>query len=407
MNKRQTINLLSSRCFLVFVLLLIWTTDDSSVADAFAVPRRKQSTTATKQGFGVVSKPKKKKKKNSSPSYTADTSSTTKEFLEFLIEQEECEGIDCTELGVSSSATALRGIYAKESFPTDAYICAIPFVSTVLLDETFVVEDEEDLPEENKNDAENGLKFLQFLQKENTTTTTDKNWTPYLNCLPQLHEENFDPTPDFWSEEEIQQLEIPSILRRTLARKRNLEELHDQQQNKNISCSALQHAAWLVRTRAFTTYKKNVMNVVDGTKGLLRRTVLIPYLDMLNHATTTTANVQLTAVETKEYDECFYAITALKPITKGEELRLCYGTGLDTTLELFQNYGFIDENNKNHPSVTEEEDDDVLFTTSLEEDRRRLLEEEQDLTRTERTILSYLRLVWKKIDDDFWKKNRI
>lgn len=56
-------------------------------------------------------------------------------------------------------------------------------------------------------------------------------------------------------------------------------------------------------------------------------------------------------IETKEYDESFYAFVAARTIRKGEEIRICYGTGKETSPELFVKYGFLPaENEQNDKS---------------------------------------------------------
>jgi hypothetical protein len=67
-------------------------------------------------------------------------------------------------------------------------------------------------------------------------------------------------------------------------------------------------------------------------------------VDFLNHGGTgasSTTNAALEVVETKSYDESFYALVATEPIRKGQEIRICYGTGKETSLEIFVKYGFL------------------------------------------------------------------
>ena len=49
-------------------------------------------------------------------------------------------------------------------------------------------------------------------------------WSAYLDTLP-TKEVHFDPTPDFYSDEEVQALEIPMAIKMANARKQEIMEL--------------------------------------------------------------------------------------------------------------------------------------------------------------------------------------
>ena len=68
----------------------------------------------------------------SSLSYTPDSSDTISKLLDVL-EEEECEGLEALELGVDENG--LRGVFAKLSFQPGEYICALPFPSSLLLED--------------------------------------------------------------------------------------------------------------------------------------------------------------------------------------------------------------------------------------------------------------------------------
>jgi hypothetical protein len=328
------------------------------------------------QGFGIV------------PHYIVDTSPTTKQLFEFL-EEEEVEGLDCMDIGFAK--TGLRGIFAKESMQKGEYICAIPFVSTILVDETFVEQNGkgDDLLSANK--IENAIQFLSITKKERET------WQAYLDCLPTTSDSHFDATPDFWSDDEIRQLEVPFLVNDMLSRKAELKKVA---QEVDYDYTQLQLAAWLVRSRAFTTLKKAVtLDPNDAEKmtkeGLLQRTVMIPLLDFLNHASLG-ANAELQVVETKAYEESFYALTATRNIEKGSELRIQYGTGKETSMELLIKYGFLPRDNAQNDHAYLQTAAPVSWSTSLDEDKERLkqfMENEGESTNmsnaTQKQILSF------------------
>ena len=134
----------------------------------------------------------------------------------------------------------------------------------------------------------------------------------------------------------------------------------------------MRQALWLVRSRAFTTLKK--ATTLEGTKGLLQRTVLIPFLDLLNHNTAPKANAQLQVVETENYEESFYALTATGSIESGEEITIPYGSGRETSWDMYTKYGFwpcgheLNDMKCIHEVVTS----DSIWTTSLARDKEEL-----------------------------------
>eukprot|EP00980_Cylindrotheca_fusiformis_P017157 scaffold5281_cov127-Cylindrotheca_fusiformis.AAC.6 len=313
--------------------------------------RKQKNRVQSSRGFGNIR-------------YVLDTSPSTVKLLEFL-EDEEVEGLDSLDIGFAKNG--LRGVFAKESVAKGNYICAVPFVTTFLIDETFTERNEkkEDLLSAHKLE-----KAVQFLEKMQTQKET---WQPYLDCLPTTGDGNFDATPDFWSEDEIRQLEEPTLVEDMLSRKAELETLAAE---KGYDLKELQRAAWLVRSRAFTTLKKAASLDPDDPEnltkeGLLQRTVMIPFFDFLNHASVD-ANSELQVVETKAYEESFYALTATCNIEKGSELRLQYGTGKETSMELFAKYGFLPLDNMQNDFAYWKSAAPVAWSTTLEEDKKRL-----------------------------------
>ncbi|VEU45087.1 unnamed protein product [Pseudo-nitzschia multistriata] len=323
------------------------------------------------------------------------TKQQTSDFLDWL-EEEEIEGLDGveigfsklgTEIGASDNDTAddnfLRGVFARQNFRAGEYIMAVPFVSTILLDEEF---DATRKPGETvlRADApEIGLHLLKTINESNF----GGNFRAFLDCLPTSPDDpNFDATPDFWSEKDVRKLEIPGVIDSMLSRKASIAALSADQSEPG-DAPTLRQCCWMVQSRAFTTYKKAVDLL--GNEGLLSRVVLIPFIDMINHGSRGTANAEMQVVETKEYDESFYALVATKPIRKGEEVRLCYGTGEETALELFCKYGFlpgVDDPDKERKALGKLLEG-VEWSTTLEEDRA-MLSTDEGSREPMRTILS-------------------
>lgn len=293
-------------------------------------------------------------------------------------EEEEAEGLDRLEIGFSGK-TGLRGVFAKEQIEEGEYICAIPFVSTILVDETFVEsssgEGEEEEEEDDSSELLSAGRVGHSAKLRKIVRDGSEKWGAYLDCLPKRDDANFDATPDFWSDEDIRSLEIPSLVESALRRK---EELRELSAVEGVDLAELQLASWLVQSRAFTTLKKAATldpeNPDDPAReGLLRRTVLIPFIDFLNHASTS-PNAEMKVVETKAYEESFYALTATRKIPEGKEVRIRYGAGKETSWDLFAKYGFVPTDNAANDVAFLRDAPEVPWTTTLEEDEERLEE---------------------------------
>ncbi|KAL3944478.1 MAG: hypothetical protein SGBAC_001455 [Bacillariaceae sp.] len=322
-------------CILLIALLISKETDYCQALAGNSKKRsRKKAGQQGSRGFGIVPP------QPIEPSFTVDDSPATKGLLQFL-DHEEIEGLDTLEIGYSDNG--LRGVFAKKSIEEGEYICAIPFVSTILVDETFVESKENGSDLLSANKVEHSIKLHKIMETE------AEKWSDYFGCLPRtVQDDNFDTTPDFWSDEDIQSLEIPKLVESVLQRKQGIQKASEE---TGIDLQQLQLAAWLVQSRAFTTLKKVATldpdNLDNLTKeGLLQRTVLIPFIDFINHSSTPNAEMQV--VETKAYDESLYALVAKRKIAKGKEVRIRYGTGKETSFDIFSKYGFLPLDNQSN-----------------------------------------------------------
>ncbi len=367
------------------------------------------STALSAGGFGKA--PTSKKKKNAKPmkeespaspavlSYDKDEQKTTMALTEWL-DEEEVEGLEGVEIGISKpegEAPGLRGVFATRDFLPGEYIMAVPYVSTLLVDEDFDATRDPGEVCLRADEPEAGFRFWDnfFCHEEN-----QNKYKAFLDCLPGTPEDpNFDGTPDFWSEDDIRKLEIPGVVDKMLARKEAVAKLVDRlpkdQEDSTSALTAIQQCCWLVQSRAFTTYKKAIN--LDGAEGLLSRVVLIPFIDMINHASRKFANAEMQVVETKEYDESFYALVSTKPIQKGTEIQICYGTGEETSLELFSKYGFWPqvEDPQKEKATLQQLLENVEWSTTLEEDEA-ILTTDEGMQEPLRTILS-IRIYAKKL----------
>jgi hypothetical protein len=305
-------------------------------------------------------------RQQSSISYTPDSSDTIHKVLDIL-EEEECEGLEALELGVDENG--LRGVFAKLSFQPGEYICALPFPSSLLMEDNLHSDMNGIYETIQDNTIRQGLRLLQDFIHNNDNDTRLK-WKPYVDTLPTTTNAHFDATPDFWEDDIIHQLQIPRMIEETLARKREMCRVAKQAE---ISPTDLQWASWVARTRGFSTFK--VLRNDEGDEATLQqRAVLLPYLDMVNH-NGVEPNASIEVVESPgSYEDSFYALQALTPISVGDEVTISYGTGRETCLDLLSTYGFWLPNDPADEFMLDWSAVNPQWTTTLEEDEIALQE---------------------------------
>jgi hypothetical protein len=320
-------------------------------------------------------------------------------LLDWLFQEQDCQGEGSIQIlrqevvdqrSPKVKPIFRRGLYAVEDCPAGDYIFAIPLQSALIIEE------------DESNDAERGLKLLS-LQEENKKS----KWACYFEALP-TKDDQFDPTPDFWSDEQIQQLESPRLIQNVLARKQRIRDLSKQQ---NIPLDDLQFATWLVESRSLTLLRELEGQSDEEDESLNdafeTTSVIIPIVDMINHSSDR-PNAELDVLFYEDSMEengdgeiqvvvgadgsgdAFYAVVATEDIPAGTEIKISYGTGEDSSIELIQNYGFVPPDNSfDDPSIGTDDDSCFLpessWSSTLEEDEIAL----RNAAGVDRTILQF------------------
>lgn len=179
------------------------------------------------------------------------------------------------------------------------------------------------------------------------TFNKDVDYEPYTTNLPPVPASGDEAglTPDFWSKEFILGLEVPSYVKRILNRKQIVQEVA--KKNK-VNEDELRWATWMMRSRRFTTWNmvddpdkeddESLFGVfpVRGKKIEQIQGFLLPLIDMANHAHDPNALLKISVNRwSREFDDTStFALRALKPIKKGEEVTISYGDGDRTSLDL-------------------------------------------------------------------------
>jgi SET domain len=353
------------------------------------------------QGFGASSSHKQQRKRIKSSisksSYDVENSESLSRLTQWLLDM-ECEGLGSEaviEIGRNRN-TGIRGVFAKEDLKAGEYLLAIPFPAALVVVENEQVEIDNENDNENNNnsndlttriitDAERGFQlWKKYLNPGKSTTSSattamDIPWSPYLEMLPKrLGSLDFDPTPDFWSVEEIAQLEFPRIVTEAIRRKKLVEEMAF---NTGIPYEDLQFATWLAKSRCFSLLRSTGCGSVTTNKS-----VLIPFLDMINHSSCH-SNVELQLVESHVEEESFYTILTTKPITAGSEIFLSYGTNIDSSVELLLNYGIVEVTNRNDVAMLQKGGLDCWnriedWSTTLKDDEKAIQEAKETNLKT-------------------------
>ncbi|KAL7540232.1 hypothetical protein ACHAXR_009958 [Thalassiosira sp. AJA248-18] len=301
---------------------------------------------------------------------------------------------------IDSNNQGLRGMYATKDIKRGQIVIEIPFDAALMTGDTLwstIYDDFDDVPgsddweEDDLDDVYQGLNLLQSF-------VNDQYYAPYIANLPEKPSSGDEAglTPDFWSKDVILGLEVPSFIKQILDRKQIVQEVA---KKNNMNENELRWATWMVRSRRFTTW-----NMVDDPNGeedealfgvfpIRRKPIeqiqgfLLPLIDMANHAHDPNAELKISVNRwTREFDDTStFALRALRPIKKGEEVTLLYGDGDRSSLVMLEKYGFFLEGNEADKDI----DWDELkpeFTTSLEVDEAELatmLQENDDAARDE------------------------
>jgi len=267
-------------------------------------------------------------------------------FLSWLVDTQDFKNFG-TQVS-NHNITNRRGVYATQNFADGSVLCALPTASALVLEE-----DETTL-------SERAFTAWQLLH----TDAFLQAWKPFVDILPtKTHQ--FSPTPDFWSRDEIQQLELPELVEEVLDQKAELEEfleaLKEEGDLEILSLEDLQFCSWLVTSRSFSIVKEDAQQKNAEPQV---QCIWLPFFDLVNHPDDSScAN---TILDIQESTGCF-VLRAKGDIASGEEVTLSYGTGEDESMDLLINYGFIPIRNINDVHALEGDRFDE-WSTTVEED---------------------------------------
>lgn len=355
-----------------------------------------------------------------------------KSFLDYMFCERDCQGESGDVEFRFDETSGRRGIFvaSEKGIAENEYIFAVPSKSA------WIVEREEKGKEE-LSDAARGFLFWKWQQQQQQQAFTDNNeqeWEPYIRVLP-TRKEAFDPTPDFWTEEQIRALELPIVVERALSKRKCVDSFADETlggpNQPIVSKDDLRFATWLVNSRAITIIfetreddcdedtgnnsddeidcDKDEMDddEIDDDDGITSMCVLVPLLDMINHSSENpNAYFAVLGDDDEEGDDSdneenlYYAVVATRQLHQGEEVLISYGSEEDSSVELLLQYGFVPETNPFdvdfwetfylENDASKDGDKDITFwSTTLQDDEDRLESLEENTSDIDRTILQF------------------
>ena len=297
-----------------------------------------------------------------------DTSETTKKLLQFL-KANNAKGLNRIEIGYDKTS-GIRGLFALEKIKKNSMICQVPS------DVALALSDPAKGGEEAPTVAHCGSNFLSMYWDNEQQR---QNWAPYLDTLPVQGSSQFDGTPDYFDEEELELLEFPRLIRQVKQRRDDIMTVAN---DKSMKFDDVQFASWLVSSRAFSISiasddsqddpkydERGQVITKAGDQKALR--VMVPFIDIANHSSDQ-PNAKLTLID-PEKDDAWFALEATRPISPGKEVVISYGTGIESSSELLLNYGFVPQSNKIDTFMLKKGGDECItsldgWTTTLEED---------------------------------------
>lgn len=314
-------------------------------------------------------------------------------LLDFLVKKQGAILDSGIEVGVSKE-TGIRGVFCTRSFNKGEILCQVPSDAALALSDPSSKED--------ISLAQAGANFLEMYALHPDRKV---EWDPYLSALPALESTHFVSTPDFYDNEELELLEFPRLV--NLAQKRQKELTDIASQNPDLTLEQIQFAAWIVSTRALgIPITEGEPQVDDKGRPILTKNtrllrVLVPFLDLVNHSSNS-PNTELHLID-PEKDNAWFALKATRDIQAGKELLYSYGNGVESSVELLANYGFVPKENKMDALMLKKGGDDTLTTldawsATLEEDETMLQDVGVDGGRL-RTILEFRARMKKAIGE--------
>jgi len=270
----------------------------------------------------------------------------------------------------------MRGVMALEDIEVGEVVCSVPQEMSLKLCDG------------GSNPGVAAVSVLDAIRQNSSP------FAPALEMLPGMDDAR--AITDFFSEEELQNLQWPDLVEETNKRKRTLNTVYDRTEKLRSECSwdEFLWASFIVVSRAFTLQQKSGESV----------RCLVPLMDMFNHSSQSKTELRV------RNGSC--RVIAGEKLLAGQEVTFGYGGGRLSNKRLIQDYGFVQLNNPNDASIflgqgrsvtnpyIQQRKDEVNaqvkkylseFPTTFDEDTALLEVDQSPLTRNSRNAILFRR----------------
>jgi SET domain len=324
-------------------------------------PKKQQHLASGTKGFGavVVSRTTTNdNQSNQSMVVEIDRSKATRNFYEATLESQKStsatDNLKRTALAYSYIASLaggndveddfkLRGVVATRDISKGQELISVPYEIAL------------DLGREGSDPTIPALSFLKDYCSvmSNASHESDRRKQAYYRMLPPFDGMDSLGCTNFFSDEALQALQSPYIVKETIRRRLQIQQCYEREFLVDglderpvwswmdgitpITIDHLTWAVWIITSRVLTVQAGSANDEDDGPIAVQYRRLLIPYLDMCNHDRD--SKHILTGRATPGG---LLKIVAGANVAAGAPVEICYGGGIVWNDRFLQDYGFLD-----------------------------------------------------------------
>jgi len=306
------------------------------------------SVAAGIKGFGTMGISTTSSSSSGNKKFETDRSAQARAFYDSLEQQGAGDNFKRCALGyfplATSDVSLLRGVVALRDLKKGETIVRIPYEVAV------------NLGQEGTDPTLPALEILKdycrVLGGGDGIHDNNSHRKAYYTMLPPFRGDDSLGSTDFFSQQALDALQAPLVVKETLHRRERSIRRFEQDiatddnfpswiDGTPVTEEHLQWAVWLITSRVLTVQG-------DAEEGKSYR-LLIPFLDMCNHDRTSPHVLTGRAVPGGELK-----VVAGANIKAGEQVNICYGGGVAGNDRFIQDYGFLDASKQAYELVAQQ-----------------------------------------------------
>ena len=260
-------------------------------------------------------------------------------------------------IGSADDAARGRGVYAVADIKAGERVLTVPYsacISQAGLGRGASALADAKLPFENATPSE-CVAWNLLVARGGDASTNEDTWKPYVDALPAVVD---SPTSGLWDRKEVAELQIgEAVFKAALTLGKDAKTARTIAASGAVPGEGADGIGFAERWAwALSCVRSRAIELSCDGRGGATETMLVPYVDMLNHAHVD-PNVEWTAVAVPDDDEganrteqkLVVALLARRDVRAGEELTICYAA--ESSLDGFCLFmGFLGGHNP-HDSV--------------------------------------------------------